>query len=88
MDGNKEFMLVQQEAKSNNDYSLVDAFERNLNWRKNYSKKIYNKLSNIAINKILKSKIVISENCYQKLKTNKVLLEVFIVIKSLKNSVF
>ena len=48
MDGNKEFMLVQQEAKSNNDYSLVDAFERNLNWRKNYSKKIYNKLSNIA----------------------------------------
>ncbi|AYK04606.1 hypothetical protein D9D13_01335 [Metamycoplasma hominis] len=88
MDGNKEFMLVQQEAKSNNDYSLVDAFERNLNWRKNYSKKIYNKLSNIAINKILKSKIVISENYYQKLKTNKVLLEVFIVIKSLKNSVF
>ncbi|MGC7164541.1 MAGa4850 family ICE element protein [Metamycoplasma hominis] len=66
----------------------MDAFERNLNWRKNYSKKIYNKLSNIAINKILKSKIVISENYYQKLKTNKVLLEVFIVIKSLKNSVF
>ncbi|WP_422392686.1 hypothetical protein [Metamycoplasma hominis] len=26
-----------------------------------------------------------SENYYQKLKTNKVLLEVFIVIKSLKN---
>ncbi|MGC7173672.1 MAGa4850 family ICE element protein [Metamycoplasma hominis] len=62
----------------------MDAFEINLNWRKNYSKKIYDKLSNIAINKILKSKIVISESYYQKLKTNKVLLEVFIAIKSLK----
>ncbi|WP_368324145.1 hypothetical protein [Metamycoplasma hominis] len=29
-----------------------------------------------------------SESYYQKLKTNKVLLEVFIVIKSLKKSVF
>ncbi|WP_422392683.1 MAGa4850 family ICE element protein [Metamycoplasma hominis] len=55
-----------------------------MNWEKNYSKKIYDKLSNIAINKILKSKIVISESYYQKLKTNKVLLEVFIAIKSLK----
>ena len=77
-------MLMQQEAKLNKNYSLVDAFEINLNWRKNYSKKIYDKLSNIAINKILKSKIVISESYYQKLKTNKVLLEVFIAIKSLK----
>ncbi|MGC7187635.1 MAGa4850 family ICE element protein [Metamycoplasma hominis] len=84
MGGNKEFMLMQQEAKLNKNYSLVDAFEINLNWRKNYSKKIYDKLSNIAINKILKSKIVISESYYQKLKTNKVLLEVFIAIKSLK----
>ncbi|MGC7189737.1 MAGa4850 family ICE element protein [Metamycoplasma hominis] len=75
---------MQQEAKLNKNYSLVDAFEINLNWRKNYSKKIYDKLSNIAINKILKSKIVISESYYQKLKTNKVLLEVFIAIKSLK----
>ncbi len=85
MGANKEFMLMQQKAKLNNDYSLVDAFERNLNWRKNYSKKIYDKLSNITINKILKSKIVISESYYQKLKTNKVLLEVFMVIKSFKN---
>ncbi|MGC7165098.1 MAGa4850 family ICE element protein [Metamycoplasma hominis] len=80
-----EFMVMQQEAKLNNDYSLVDAFERNFNWRKNYSKKIYDKLSDIAISKILKSKIVISESYYQKLKTNKVLLEVFMVIKSFKN---
>ena len=79
-----EFMVMQQEAKLNNDYSLVDVYERNLNWRRNYSKKIYDKLSDIAISKILKSKIVISESYYQKLKTNKVLLEVFIVIKSLK----
>ncbi|WP_228846720.1 MAGa4850 family ICE element protein [Metamycoplasma hominis] len=79
-----EFMLMQQEAKLNNDYSLVDAYKRNLNWRRNYSKKIYDKLSDIAISKILKSKIVISESYYQKLKTNKVLLEVFMVIKSLK----
>ena len=79
-----EFMVMQQEAKLNNDYSLVDAYERNLNWRRNYSKKIYDKLSDIAISKILKSKIVISESYYQKLKTNKVLLEVFMVIKSLK----
>ena len=84
MGGNKEFMLMQQEAKLNNDYSLVDAYKRNLNWRRNYSKKIYDKLSDIAISKILKSKIVISESYYQKLKTNKVLLEVFMVIKSLK----
>ncbi|MGC7187924.1 MAGa4850 family ICE element protein [Metamycoplasma hominis] len=75
---------MQQEAKLNNDYSLVDAYKRNLNWRRNYSKKIYDKLSDIAISKILKSKIVISESYYQKLKTNKVLLEVFMVIKSLK----
>lgn len=79
-----EFMVMQQEAILNNDYSLVDAYERNLNWRRNYSKKIYDKLSDIAISKILKSKIVISESYYQKLKTNKVLLEVFMVIKSLK----
>ncbi|MEX1816138.1 hypothetical protein VZ212_02915 [Metamycoplasma hominis] len=39
MGGNKEFMVMQQEAKLNNDYSLVDAFERNLNWKKNYNKK-------------------------------------------------
>lgn len=81
-----EFMVMQQEAKLNNDYSLVDAYKRNLNWRRNYSKKIYDKLSDIAISKILKSKIVISESYYQKLKTNKVLLEVFMVIKSLKNA--
>ncbi len=31
MGGNKEFMLMQQEAKLNKNYSLVDAFERNLN---------------------------------------------------------
>ncbi|QKX31204.1 hypothetical protein HU152_03270 [Metamycoplasma hominis] len=80
-----EFMVMQQEAKLNNDYSLVDAYERDLNWRRNYSKKIYDKLSDIAISKILKSKIVISESYYQKLKTNKVLLEVFMVIKSFKN---
>ncbi|MGC7174366.1 MAGa4850 family ICE element protein, partial [Metamycoplasma hominis] len=65
-------MVMQQEAILNNDYSLVDAYERNLNWRRNYSKKIYDKLSDIAISKILKSKIVISESYYQKLKTNKV----------------
>ncbi len=29
MDINKEFILMQQEAKLNNNYSLVDAFERN-----------------------------------------------------------
>ncbi len=39
MGGNKEFMLIQQEAKLNKNYSLVDAFERNLNWKKNYNKK-------------------------------------------------
>ncbi|AYN65372.1 hypothetical protein [Metamycoplasma hominis] len=39
MGGNKEFMLMKQEAKSNNDYSLVDAFKINLNWKKNYNKK-------------------------------------------------
>ncbi|MGC7163349.1 MAGa4850 family ICE element protein [Metamycoplasma hominis] len=49
---------------------------------------MYDKLSDIAISKILKSKIVISESYYQKLKTNKVLLEIFIAIKSLKKSVF
>ena len=85
MGAHSEFMVMQQEAKLNNDYSLVDAYKRNLNWRRNYSKKIYDKLSDIAISKILKSKIVISESYYQKLKTNKVLLEVFMVIKSFKN---
>ena len=39
MDVNKEFILMQQEAKLNKNYSLVDAFERNLNWKKNYNKK-------------------------------------------------
>ncbi|WP_153986884.1 hypothetical protein [Metamycoplasma hominis] len=39
MGADKEFMLIQQEAKLNNDYSLVDKYVRNLNWRKNYSKK-------------------------------------------------
>lgn len=39
MGANKQFILMQQKAKLNNDYSLVDAFERNLNWRKIIVKK-------------------------------------------------
>ncbi|MGC7185985.1 hypothetical protein ACP0CJ_01965 [Metamycoplasma hominis] len=39
MGDNKEFMLIRQEAKLNKNYSLVDAFEINLNWKKKYNKK-------------------------------------------------
>ena len=58
--------------------------QRQTNWDKNYEKKIYDKLNQKGINLILKSKIVIGESYYQKLKTNKVLLEIFLAIKTLK----
>lgn len=66
----------------------IAKIERQINWESNYEKKIYDKLNEKAIKLILMSKVVISENYYQKLKTNKVLLEIFIVLKSLgKNKI-
>lgn len=66
-------------------YYEIAKIKRQINWEGNYDKKIYDKLNEKAIKLILMSKVVISENYYQKLKTNKVLLEIFIVLKSLGN---
>ena len=66
-------------------YCEIAKIERQINWEGNYDKKIYDKLNEKAIKFILMSKVVIGENYYQKLKTNKVLLEIFIVLKSLGN---
>lgn len=69
-------------------YYEIAKIKRQINWEGNYDKKIYDKLKEKAIKLILMSKVVISENYYQKLKTNKVLLEIFIVLKSLgKNKI-
>ena len=69
-------------------YYEVAKIKKQINWEANYEKKIYDKLNEKAIKLILMSKVVISENYYQKLKTNKVLLEIFIVLKSLgKNKI-
>lgn len=69
-------------------YYEIAAIKRQINWEGNYDKKIYDKLTEKAIKLILTSKVVIGENYYQKLKTNKVLLEIFIVLKSLgKNKI-
>lgn len=69
-------------------YYEIAKIKRQINWEGNYEKKIYDKLNEKAIKLILMSKVVISENYYQKLKTNKVLLEIFIVLKSLgKNKI-
>ena len=64
-------------------YYEIAKIKRQINWEGNYNKKIYDKLKEKAIKLILTSKVVIGENYYQKLKTNKVLLEIFIVLKSL-----
>ena len=66
-------------------YYEIAKIERQINWESNYEKKIYDKLNEKAIRFILMSKVVIGESYYQKLKTNKVLLEIFIVLKSLGN---
>lgn len=71
--------------EQNNCYYEVAKIKRQINWESNYEKKIYDKLDKKAIKLILMSKVVIGENYYQKLKTNKVLLEIFIVLKSLGN---
>lgn len=74
--------------QQSNCYCEIAKIERQINWERNYEKKIYDKLNEKAIKLILTSKVVISENYYQKLKTNKVLLEIFIVLKSLgKNKI-
>ncbi len=64
-------------------YYEIEKIKRQINWEGNYDKKIYDKLKEKAIKLILTSKVVIGESYYQKLKTNKVLLEIFIVLKSL-----
>ncbi|WP_373436576.1 MAGa4850 family ICE element protein [Metamycoplasma equirhinis] len=82
-----ELHFLEQEARLNNDYSELDKFWREQKWRENYDKKIYGKLDEKLIKVILKSKIVIGQSYYQKLKTNKVLLEIFIVLKVLGKKV-
>lgn len=74
--------------EQSNCYYEIAKIKRQINWESNYEKKIYDKLNEKAIKLILMSKVVIGENYYQKLKTNKVLLEIFIVLKSLgKNKI-
>lgn len=74
--------------EQSNCYSEIAKIKRRINWEGKYEKKIYDKLDEKAIKLILMSKVVIGENYYQKLKTNKVLLEIFIVLKSLdKNKI-
>lgn len=75
----KDMLILEQE----NCYYEIAAIKRQINWEGNYDKKIYDKLKEKAIKLISKSKVVIGESYYQKLKTNKVLLEIFIVLKSL-----
>ena len=69
-------------------YYEIAKIKKQINWEANYEKKIYDKLNEKAIKIILMSKVVIGESYYQRLKTNKVLLEIFIVLKSLgKNKI-
>lgn len=69
-------------------YYEISKIKIQMNWEENYEKKTYDKLNEKAIKLILASKVVIGERHYQKLKTNKVLLEIFIVLKSLgKNKI-
>lgn len=77
-----------QFLEQSKDYDEIARIERQINWERNYGKKIYDKLNEKAIKLILTSKVVIGESYYQKLTTNKVLLEIFIVLKSLgKNKI-
>lgn len=74
-----------QFLEQSNCYYEIAKIKRQINWERNYEKKIYDKLNEKTIKLILMSKVVISESYFQKLKTNKVLLEIFIVLKSLDN---
>lgn len=80
-----DLQLMEQEAKLNNDYNDVQKFWRGKKWKEAYEKKIYDKLNSKLVEVVLKSKIVIGVNYYQKLKTNKVLIEIFAVLKTLAN---
>ncbi|WP_373590147.1 MAGa4850 family ICE element protein [Metamycoplasma equirhinis] len=78
-----ELQILENEAVINRNDTQLKQFQINVNWRNKYDEKIYDKLNQKAIDAILKSKLIISESFYQKLKTNKVLIEIFILIKTI-----
>ena len=78
-----EYELVWKEASLTKDYSEVKKFQINFLFWKKYKEKKYDKLNSEIVNKFLKTKLVISESFYQKLKTNKVLIELILVLKIL-----
>ncbi|WP_373437803.1 MAGa4850 family ICE element protein [Metamycoplasma equirhinis] len=78
-----ELQILENEAIINRNDTQLKQFQINVNWRNKYDEKIYDKLNQKAIDAIVKSKLIISESFYQKLKTNKVLIEIFILIKTI-----
>ena len=78
-----EYELVWKEASLTKDYSEVKKLQINFLFWKKYKEKKYDKLNSEIVSKFLKTKLVISESFYQKLKTNKVLIELILVLKIL-----
>lgn len=83
------YQIVLNECKRNNDYQDLKLIEIESNFWGKYLNKKYDKLNSEIINKFCKkkSKLVISDSFYQKLKTNKVLLEIYLVLKFTKSNI-
>ena len=77
------YQLTLNECKINNDFQDLKLIEiESKFWGKYFNKK-YDKLNLEIVDKLCnkKSKLVISNSFYQKMKTNKVLLELYLVLK-------
>lgn len=75
-----ELMLIAKEGSENE----VRKFEADSEWRNNYfGKKVYDKLSQNTVSKILKTKIVLGESYYKILRTEKVAFEVYVCLSFL-----
>ena len=82
------YQLTLNECRTNNDFWDLKLLEIEHNFLRKYFNKKYDKLSLEIINKFCKrkTKLVISNSFYQKLKTNKVLLELYLVLKLSKSN--
>ena len=77
------YQLTLNECIVNNDFQDLKLLEIESKFWGKYLNKKYDKLNLEIINKLCtkKSKLVISNSFYQKVKTNKVLLELYLVLK-------
>lgn len=80
----KDLVMMNQEAKTTGDYSSIQDHQIRMKFKEKWKAKKYAKINDDVIYDydFSKSKLVISETYYQKLKTRKVALQLIMVLKS------